>query len=134
MGFIRKSFSISLTGGLVGYRSRVEKVARDIRQTAEATRQTAGASRQQNVLINRQNQLIEQQTEAIIRQQQQQQQLIEQQAAAMRKQEEELMTLQKVNGVLSAAPVNDTELEGVRRAALSAFSKHEDSQRKLDEI
>ncbi|MGY3320769.1 hypothetical protein [Arthrobacter sp. TE12232] len=130
MGLIRKTFSIGLTGGLIGYRSRVEKVERDIRQTAKATRQAAGASRQQNVLVERQNQLIEQQTEAIIRQQQQ---LIEQQAAAMRKQEEELRTLQGVNGVPSAGPAGDAELERGRRAAFGALSAHEESRRKLGE-
>lgn len=130
MGLIRKTFSIGLTGGLIGYRSRVEKVERDIRQTSKATRQTAGASRQQNVLIERQNELIEQQTDAIIRQQQQ---LIENQAAAMRKQEEELRTLQGVNGVPPGKPTDDAELERARRAAFGAFSAHEESQRKLGE-
>ncbi len=62
MGIIRKAFSIGTTGGLIGFRSKPEKVARNIRLTAKA-------ARQQNVLLLRQNQLIEQQTAALVRRQ-----------------------------------------------------------------
>lgn len=59
MGLIRKAVSISTSLGLIGYRSRSEEEARQIRLAAEAAqRQTAG-------LLQRQNELIEDQTAAI---------------------------------------------------------------------
>lgn len=126
MGLIRKTFSIGLTGGLVGYRSRAEKVERDIRQTAKATKQTAGASRRQNVLIEQQNGLIQEQTDAIIRQQQA---LIDQQAEAMRRQEEQLRTLQGLNSAPLAEPSEDPDLIRARKSAFGALKAHEQEQR-----
>jgi hypothetical protein len=39
VGIIRKTFSIGLTGGLIGYRSKPEKVARNINLGAENQQQ-----------------------------------------------------------------------------------------------
>lgn len=121
MGLIRKTLSISLTGGLIGYRSRKEKVERNIRQTAKATRQTADASRFQNALIREQNGLIEEQTDAIIRTQQA---LIAQQAEALRLQDEQLRTMQG-NHVPAPATDQDLRLERARQAALRSYDESE---------
>ncbi|MDP9694487.1 UNVERIFIED_ORG: DNA segregation ATPase FtsK/SpoIIIE-like protein [Arthrobacter globiformis] len=58
MGIIRKTLSIGLTGGLIGFRSRSEKVARDVKVTAKN-------AQYQTALLRRQNTLTEQQTELI---------------------------------------------------------------------
>jgi DNA-binding transcriptional ArsR family regulator len=60
VGIIRKTFSIGLTGGLIGFRSKPEKVVRDIKLTARN-------AQQQTTLLKRQNSLIEQQSELIAR-------------------------------------------------------------------
>lgn len=53
MGIIRKSVSIAFTGGLIGFRSNKEKIARN-------TRLTANAMREQNKLIREQNAIFQQ--------------------------------------------------------------------------
>lgn len=125
MGIIRKTLSITYTGGLIGFRSKSEKVQRAIRQSEKNTRQTAAESRRQNVLIEKQNGLIQEQTDAIIRQQQA---LIDQQAEAMRRQEEQLRTLRSVSAAPMPEPAEDSELVRVREAALGAFKAHEHAQ------
>lgn len=58
MGIIRKTFSIGLTGGLMGYRSKPEKIARNIKLAAKNQQQQTALLRRQNALIAEQSELI----------------------------------------------------------------------------
>lgn len=58
VGIIRKTFSIGLTGGLIGYRSKPEKVARNIKLAARNQQQQTALLRRQNALIAEQSDLI----------------------------------------------------------------------------
>jgi len=131
MGLIRKTLSISLTGGLIGYRSGREKVERNIRLTAKATRQTAGETRYQNELIAHQNDLIEDQTDAIIRQQQIQ---IAQQAEALRIQSEQLRALQGPVEEVEYDPEQDPVRLQAREATLERIRVREEEWRRRREL
>lgn len=126
MGLIRKTLSIGLTGGLIGYRSKSEKVQRAIRQTERHTRQIAAASRLQNMLTDEQNDLLEGQTEAIIRQQQIQ---IAQQAEALRIQAEQLRALQGPVEEVEYDPEQDPIRLAARAATLERIRAREESWR-----
>jgi len=67
MGLIRKSLSITYTLGTVGYRSKSEKVARNIKLTANAARRTNALLEVQNDLIAEQTALIEARTAPVIK-------------------------------------------------------------------
>jgi hypothetical protein len=53
MGIIRKSASIAFTGGLIGFRSNKEKIARNTRLTAKAMREQNKLIREQNAIFER---------------------------------------------------------------------------------
>jgi hypothetical protein len=122
MGLIRKTFSIGLTGGLIGYRSAPENVARNIRLTAKATQQAAVEARRQTASIERQNEL-----QIVLMQRQNE--LIEQQTAAIIRQREESIAQRAATLTAPVSPAADPSLGEARRTAFGLIKAHEEKRR-----